>query len=77
MLKYLLLLIVLFLEWRNRPLNNQYAIVFLDAMFFKSKQDNKVTTKVVYNIMGIDMHGYKEILGFYACESAFLVRCSE
>lgn len=60
--------------WRNRPLLNRYAIVFLDAMFFKVKQDNKVSTKVIYNIMGIDMSGRKDILGFYACESegAFL-----
>lgn len=56
-------------EWRNRPLESIYAIVFLDAMFFKTKQDNKVVTKVIYNIMGINRHGHKDILGFYACES--------
>lgn len=56
-------------EWRSRPLESVYAIVFLDAMFFKTKEDNKVTTKVVYNIMGINTSGHKEILGFYACES--------
>lgn len=55
--------------WRNRPLEKRYAILFLDAMFFKVKQDNKVSTKAVYNIMGIDMSGRKHILGFYACES--------
>lgn len=56
-------------EWRSRPLEAIYAIVFLDAMFFKVRQDNKVTTKVVYNIMGINQNGHKDILGFYACES--------
>jgi putative transposase len=56
-------------EWRNRPLESLYAIVFLDAMFFKIKQDGKVVTKVLYNIMGIQQSGHKEILGFYACES--------
>lgn len=56
-------------EWRNRPLESVYAIVFLDAMYFKAKQDNKVITKVIYNIMGIKASGHKEILGFYACES--------
>lgn len=53
----------------SRPLEAIYAIVFLDAMFFKVRQDNKVTTKVVYNIMGINRNGHKDILGFYACES--------
>ena len=56
-------------EWRNRPLESVYAIVFLDAMCFKTKQDNKVLTKVIYNIMGITTSGHKEILGFYSCES--------
>lgn len=36
------------------PVEAMYAVVFLDAMFFKVKQDNKVTTKVLYNIMGIN-----------------------
>ena len=56
-------------EWRSRPLEEVYAIVFLDAMFFKVRKDNKVSTKVLYNIMGINQEGRKEILGFYACES--------
>lgn len=56
-------------EWRARPLEAIYNIVFLEAMFFKVKQDNKVTTKVVYNIMGITSSGHKDILGFYSCES--------
>ena len=56
-------------EWRSRPLESIYAIVFLDAMFFKAKHENKMVTKVIYNIMGINQSGHKEILGFYACES--------
>lgn len=56
-------------EWRSRPLEAIYAILFLDAMFFKVRQDNKVTTKVLYNVMGITKSGHKDILGFYACES--------
>jgi len=56
-------------EWRSRTLEALYTIVFLDAMFFKIRQDNKVVTRVVYNVMGIDQHGRKDILGFYTCES--------
>lgn len=56
-------------EWRSRPLESIYAVVFLDAMFFKARQDGKVVTKVLYNIMGINQFGQKDILGFYACES--------
>jgi hypothetical protein len=56
-------------EWRNRPLESLYAILFLDAIFFKIRQDGKVVTRVLYNMMGIRQDGHKEILGFYACES--------
>ena len=36
-------------------------------MHFKGKdnKDERVKTKVLYNIMGINQDGYKEILGFY------------
>lgn len=56
-------------EWRNRPLESVYTIVFLDAMFFKTRESGKVTNKVVYNILGINQEGKKDILGFYTAES--------
>lgn len=37
-------------------------------MFFKAKHENKVVTKVIYNIIGINRSGHKEILGFYDFE---------
>ena len=52
-------------EWRNRPLESIYTIVFLDAMFFKAREDGKVVTKTVYNILGVNQQGFKDILGFY------------
>ncbi len=57
-------------EWRNRPLDSVYTIVFLDAMFFKGRgEGGRVTNKVLYNIMGINQEGFKDILGFYVAES--------
>jgi transposase-like protein len=57
------------MEWKARPLDSVYAVVFLDAMFFKVKQDGKVMQRALYNVMGISESGHKEILGFYACET--------
>lgn len=37
-------------------------------MFFKVRENGAVVTKVMYNIMGINASGYKEILGFYICD---------
>lgn len=56
-------------EWRNRSLENVYAVVFLDAMFFKVREGGKVVNKALYNIMGINQEGIKDILGFYVAES--------
>jgi putative transposase len=56
-------------EWRTRPLEELYTVVFMDAMYFKVKQEGKVSTKVLYNLMGISQSGHKEILGFYSSQS--------
>ena len=56
-------------EWRNRPLESIYTIVFLDAMFFKARENGKVITKAIYNLLGINQEGQKDILGFYIAES--------
>jgi len=56
-------------EWRNRPLDKVYPIVWLDAMHYKLRQDHKVVKKALYNIMGISVSGHKEILGIYLSES--------
>ena len=52
-------------EWRGRPLDSVYPIMFMDAMFFKVRQDGRVRTQVLYTIMGINMAGRKDILGLY------------
>lgn len=62
-------LLPLITEWRSRPLDAMYPIVFMDGMYFKARHDGKVVTKVLYNILAIDKNGRKDILGFYISES--------
>ena len=62
-------LIPVLTEWRNRPLEAIYPIIFLDAMFFKTREEGRVVQKAVYNILGVNQEGKKEILGFYAAET--------
>src|SRR5690606_25753511 len=47
-------------EWRNRPLESVYTFLFLDAMFFKSRENGKVVTRAVYNLLGINQEGHKD-----------------
>jgi len=55
--------------WQNRPLESVYPIIWLDAMHFKVKDEGKVVHKALYNILGINKDGEKEILGIYIAES--------
>ena len=56
-------------EWKQRQLNEQYAIVFVDATYFSVKENGIVVKKAVYIALGVTMEGEKEILGFYIGES--------
>lgn len=56
-------------EWQVRPLEETYCIVWLDGMHYKVKQDGRVQSRCVYNILGITTEGRKEILGMYVSES--------
>ena len=56
-------------EWQSRPLDEIYCIVWLDAMHFKVKDEGRVTSRAVYNILGINTEGKKELLGMYVSEN--------
>lgn len=56
-------------EWRTRPLEATYPIVFLDAMHFKVREEGKVVSKAIYSILGVNKNGCKEIIGIYLSES--------
>lgn len=55
--------------WQNRPLEPVYCIVWLDAMHYKVRSEGKVEHKALYNILGINANGMKEVLGMYVSES--------
>ena len=55
--------------WQNRPLNKVYPILWLDAMHFKIKEGGQVKSKALYNILGINTEGHKELVGVYLSES--------
>jgi transposase-like protein len=52
-------------EWKSRPLEEIYAVVWLDAIHYKIREDGMVKTKAVYCALGLDLEGQKEVLGFY------------
>jgi putative transposase len=56
-------------EWQNRPLDEVYSIVWLDAMHYKVRDGGKVVSRAVYNILAINKEGRKELIGMYISES--------
>ncbi|MHC4397654.1 MAG: IS256 family transposase [Planctomycetota bacterium] len=51
--------------WQNRPLESLYPIVYLDALRVKVREDGRIHNKAIYLILGIDLHGQKNILGIW------------
>jgi len=62
-------LIPLIKEWQNRPLQGVYAVVFMDAIHFKVKQDGAIVNKAAYMVIGIDLDGNKDVLGMWIGEN--------
>ncbi|MGK5512282.1 IS256 family transposase [Brevibacillus formosus] len=56
-------------EWQNRPLQSVYAVVFLDAIHFKVKQDGAIVNEAAYMVIGIDLDGHKDVLGIWIGEN--------
>ena len=53
-------------SWRNRTLDEVYPIVWPDAVHYKVMDDkNRVATRTVYNVLGLDREGHKDLLGMY------------
>ena len=43
--------------------------MWLDAMHFKVREHGKVVTKAVYNVLGVNRDGEKQVLGIYFGDS--------
>lgn len=56
-------------EWRSRPLQAIYPVVYLDALRVNSRQDGKNINKSLYLALGINLEGRREILGMWLAET--------
>jgi transposase-like protein len=56
-------------EWQQRPLFPCYSIVYLDAIHYKVRQDGHITSRAIYTVFGVNVHGDRDILGLYLSES--------
>jgi putative transposase len=52
-------------EWCNRPLDPVYPVIFIDAIVVKVR-DGQVRNKPIYVVVGVTVHGERDILGLWA-----------
>lgn len=56
--------------WRSRTLDKVYPIVWMDAIHYKVRDDNgTATSRAIYNVLGVDREGHKDLLGMYVSHS--------
>lgn len=55
--------------WQNRPLDEVYPIIYLDAIRVKVRQEGRVINKAVYLAIGVNLDGIKEVLGMWTAET--------
>lgn len=55
-------------KWQARALLPFYPVVFLDGMYFMTRENGRATKKVLYIVYGIDPQGVRDVLGVYIRE---------
>ena len=55
--------------WQSRPLDPVYAVVFLDAIMVKVRDNQVVQNKPAYLAVGIDADGEKHVLGIWLAKT--------
>jgi putative transposase len=56
-------------EWQQRPLEEVYPILYLDALRVKIRVDGRVSNRCVYIAVGVNLEGRKETLGLWSSEN--------
>lgn len=56
-------------EWQERPLEEVYAVVFMDDIHYHVRSKGRIVKRAVYIALGIDRNGRKDILGMYVGEN--------
>jgi len=55
--------------WQDRPLNDVYPIVWMDAVHYKVREEGRYISKAIYTLLGLTIDGEKEILGLYLSDN--------
>lgn len=56
-------------EWQNWVLKPIYPFIFIDAIHYKVREEGRIKSKAAYVVLGINLDGFKDILGIWIGES--------
>lgn len=56
-------------DWQNRPLDDIYPILFIDAVHFSVREDNRIKKLAAYVILAITMDGKKDVISLQIGEN--------
>lgn len=56
-------------EWQERPLEEVYAVVFMDAIHYHVRSEGRIVKWAVYIALGINVEGKEDILDIYVGEN--------
>ena len=55
--------------WQNRPQEQLYPIVYLDALMVKVRDEGHIQNKAIYVVLGVNLEGQKEVLGLWVAQN--------
>src|SRR6266513_6060675 len=56
-------------EWQQRPLDDVYPVVFLDALVLKIREGGSVQRRACYLALGVSVEGERDVLGMWFQET--------
>src|SRR5437899_178025 len=56
-------------EWQQRPLDDVYPVVFLDALVLKIREGGSVQRRACYLALGVTLEGERDVLGIWFQET--------
>src|SRR5699024_6369581 len=51
--------------WLDRPLNNYYTIIYIDAVFISTRRVDNVSKEAYYTVLGVRPDRTREVLGVF------------
>ena len=56
-------------DWQNRPLEDVYPVVYIDAIHYSVREDGVIRKLAAYVILGLTLEGRKEVLSIQVGEN--------